>query len=132
MQIRGVHGIQAGNLQIAPHHAVALQPRELSANPDGPEAFPEVSPGPTPLPWGPTLLGLVLLLAATFLALVPTLRLPFTENEGIYGTVAQEMQRGALLYRDVWDHKPPLIYLEYEAVQQVLGTSEQALHLAMI
>ena len=32
-------------------------------------------------------------------------------DEGIYAAVAQEMYQGKMLYRDVWDHKPPLIFL---------------------
>src|ERR1700677_1112273 len=73
----------------------------------------------------------LLLLLSIFIALTPYLNLPFTDNEGIYGTVAQEMRRGARLYTDVWDHKPPLIYLEYEAIQKLFGTSEAALHLVV-
>lgn len=65
---------------------------------------------------------------AIFAALLPYRNLAFTDNEGIYGAVAQELGHGARLYTDVWDHKPPLIYLEYEAIQKFFGTSEKALH----
>jgi 4-amino-4-deoxy-L-arabinose transferase-like glycosyltransferase len=76
------------------------------------------------------LLSILFLLA--LLAQLPYLSLPFTENEGIYGAVAQEMRFGASLYKDVWDHKPPLIYLEYEFIQNFFGRSEFALHLAVV
>lgn len=34
-------------------------------------------------------------------------------DEGIYQTIGQALSRGALLYRDIWDNKPPLLYLVY-------------------
>jgi 4-amino-4-deoxy-L-arabinose transferase-like glycosyltransferase len=79
-----------------------------------------------------TALGFIALLIviSVSLAFYPTL--PFTENEGIYGAVAQEMRHGALLYKDVWDHKPPLIYLDYGFIQGLLGSSEVALHSAIM
>lgn len=51
--------------------------------------------------------------------LVILLRLPslfepyWYGDEGIYLAVGQGIRRGALLYRDVWDNKPPLLYLLY-------------------
>lgn len=75
---------------------------------------------------------LALLLFVLFFAVAPYLTLAFTENEGIYGAVAQEMRHGALLYKDVWDHKPPLIYLEYQVIQRLFGSGEAALHLCVL
>ena len=49
------------------------------------------------------------------------LRLPaftralLSDDEAIYATTAAAMARGELLYRDVVDHKPPLIYHLYQA-----------------
>lgn len=34
-------------------------------------------------------------------------------DEGIYQTIGQAVHRGALLYRDIWDNKPPFLYLIY-------------------
>ncbi len=57
---------------------------------------------------------------ATFLLGV-VLRLPtfgrpmLSDDEAIYATTADAMARGDLLYRDVVDHKPPLIYHVYQA-----------------
>jgi len=43
-----------------------------------------------------------------------------SDDEAIYAVVAREMLSGRTLYRDVADHKPPLIYLVY-AIAQALG-----------
>ncbi len=53
------------------------------------------------------------------LLLVVLLRLPtFFEpywdgDEGVYYLLGQMIQRGAVLYRDIWDNKTPLLYLIY-------------------
>lgn len=45
---------------------------------------------------------------------IPTLFEPYWYgDEGIYLVLGQMMQRGAILYRDIWDNKPPLLYLLY-------------------
>jgi hypothetical protein len=44
-----------------------------------------------------------------------------SDDEAIYAVVAREMLTGRTLYRDVVDHKPPLIYLVYAATQAVGG-----------
>ena len=63
---------------------------------------------------------------ATFLLGV-VLRLPtfgrpmLSDDEAIYATTADALGRGDLLYRDVVDHKPPLIYHVYQAGFAALG-----------
>ena len=55
------------------------------------------------------------------------LRLPaftralLSDDEAIYATTAAAMARGELLYRDVVDHKPPLIYHMYQAGFALFG-----------
>ena len=47
---------------------------------------------------------------------VPTFGRPLlSDDEAIYATTADALARGDLLYRDVVDHKPPLIYHVYQA-----------------
>ena len=54
----------------------------------------------------------LLLLAFTFLLKIPALFEPFTYgDEGIYLTLGQAVRKGLVLYRDIHDNKPPLIYL---------------------
>lgn len=57
------------------------------------------------------------LLLAGFLFII--LRLPslvepsWYGDEGIYQVIGHAINKGALLYRDIWDNKPPLLYLLY-------------------
>lgn len=44
----------------------------------------------------------------------------FEIDEGVYAAVATSMLNGEVLYKDVWDHKPPLIYIIY-MITSVLG-----------
>lgn len=54
------------------------------------------------------------LIVFTVLLRIPTLFEPYWYgDEGIYLILGQMMQRGAILYRDIWDNKPPLLYLLY-------------------
>jgi hypothetical protein len=60
-------------------------------------------------------------------ALGVLLRLPtfgramLSDDEAIYATTADALARGDLLYRDVVDHKPPLVYHVYQAGFAALG-----------
>ncbi len=57
-----------------------------------------------------------------FVLRVPTFLRPLlSDDEAIYATTADALGRGDLLYRDVVDHKPPLIYHVYQAGFAVLG-----------
>lgn len=38
-------------------------------------------------------------------------------DEGVYEVIGQAMNHGQLLYRDIWDNKPPLLYLLYAIAQ---------------
>ena len=53
---------------------------------------------------------------------LPTFGRPLlSDDEAIYATTADALRRGDLLYRDVVDHKPPLIYHVYQAGFAVFG-----------
>ncbi len=49
-------------------------------------------------------------------------------DEAIYMDVADVMNRGGRLYVDVWDHKPPGIYLIYQGILS-MDRSPEAVHL---
>ncbi len=60
------------------------------------------------------------------LALIPLMRLrtyhePLERDIGIYAVAANEIIHGRILYKDLWDTKPPGIYLTYAAAQLVAG-----------
>lgn len=38
-------------------------------------------------------------------------------DEGIYEVIGQAMNHGSLLYHDIWDNKPPLLYVVYAFAQ---------------
>ena len=55
---------------------------------------------------------IIILLAITFFLRLPSLFEPYSYgDEGIYLTLGLAIKKGLLLYRDVYDNKPPLIYL---------------------
>ncbi len=48
---------------------------------------------------------------------------PWVNDEGTYFAVAQAMAHGYRLYADVWENKPPGLYLLYTAVYHLFGVS---------
>jgi 4-amino-4-deoxy-L-arabinose transferase-like glycosyltransferase len=70
-------------------------------------------------------LGLAAVTAAAALALWwPSFReVALDRDEGIYAAVAQGWASGRLLYRDVFDHKPPGIFLAYRTLLAAFGDS---------
>jgi 4-amino-4-deoxy-L-arabinose transferase-like glycosyltransferase len=48
---------------------------------------------------------------------------PWVNDEGTYFAVAQAMTHGYRLYADVWENKPPGVYLLYSAVYHSFGGS---------
>jgi 4-amino-4-deoxy-L-arabinose transferase-like glycosyltransferase len=65
--------------------------------------------------------ALALLALCAGLRIVSLARPCLSDDEATYCVVAREMLHGRVLYRDVVDHKPPLIYLTYAAAQAVGG-----------
>lgn len=64
---------------------------------------------------------IVSVLIVIFLLRLPSWFEPYWYgDEGIYLALGQAMQRGAVLYRDVWDNKPPLLYLIYALIPTLL------------
>jgi len=55
------------------------------------------------------------------LRIVSLARACLSDDEAIYAVVAREMLSGRALYRDVVDHKPPLIYVVYGLTQAIGG-----------
>lgn len=58
--------------------------------------------------WLLAVLGLIVLIR------LPSFFEPYWDgDEGVYYILGQMIQRGAVLYRDIWDNKTPLLYLLY-------------------
>ena len=48
---------------------------------------------------------------------------PWLNDEGVYANVGKAILHGEALYRQVWENKPPAIYLLYAAAQAVAGSA---------
>src|SRR5205085_2298077 len=61
---------------------------------------------------------LILASLAFFLLRFPSLFEPnWYGDEGIYQTIGLAMNRGRMLYTQIWDNKPPLLYVLYALFQ---------------
>lgn len=60
---------------------------------------------------------------------LPVLDLPLERDEGAYATIAQAMLRGAVPYRDLFDHKPPGVFVAYAAAFVTIGSTPFAVRL---
>lgn len=58
--------------------------------------------------------NLLIVIIFIFLLRLPTLFEPYWYgDEGIYLAIGQALNRGAVMYRDIWDNKTPLLYYIY-------------------
>lgn len=51
-------------------------------------------------------------------------QMPFNPDAGAYAVIAHELLNGQTLYIDIWDHKPPVIYMTYAVAEMLLGYSD--------
>ncbi|MDI6704187.1 MAG: glycosyltransferase family 39 protein [bacterium] len=61
------------------------------------------------------------ILLITFLSRIPFLRIPLDCDEGLYAYFGLGILKGLRLYRDLWDHKPPFIFLIYTFILKTIG-----------
>jgi 4-amino-4-deoxy-L-arabinose transferase-like glycosyltransferase len=81
-----------------------------------------VTPRPTAAARGSKLRApLLLLVACLSLRVVALCRPCLSDDEATYCVIGRELLTGHVLYQDVVDHKPPLIYLTYAATQALGG-----------
>ena len=60
-------------------------------------------------------------LALVFLRALPNLRYPLHSDQATYCLIGQGLLRGQLLYRDLWDNKPPGIFYIYALIVKIVG-----------
>ena len=60
-------------------------------------------------------------LGLVFLRALPNLRYPIGHDEAIFCVIGQGLLRGQLLYRDLWDLKPPGIFYIYAIIVKLFG-----------
>ena len=63
------------------------------------------------------------LVLASFIIRLPGIVEPLGPDQGVYATIGWGLQRGLALYRDLWEQKPPAIYLTYRFAFDVFGSS---------
>src|ERR1700691_4579104 len=60
-------------------------------------------------------------LAVVLLRAVPNLRYPIGRDQATFCVIGQGLLRGQLLYRDLWDNKPPGIFYIYALIVKIFG-----------
>ena len=60
-------------------------------------------------------------LAVVFLRALPNLRFPIGRDQATYCVIGQGLLHGQLLYRDLWDNKPPGIFYIYALIVKICG-----------
>jgi 4-amino-4-deoxy-L-arabinose transferase-like glycosyltransferase len=65
--------------------------------------------------------------AAAFIARLLGIVEPMGPDQGVYATIGWGLQRGLTLYRDLWDLKPPGIYLTYLFGFDLFGARETSI-----
>jgi hypothetical protein len=56
----------------------------------------------------------------------------YGRDQGIYAVVARGLLHGEMPYRDVWDFKPPGIFLVYAAARALLGSSQLGIRIVEV
>jgi hypothetical protein len=82
-------------------------------------------------PWGRTeILVLSLILATAFAMHWPFRQVTYIRDEGEYAYIGQEILRGAVPYRDVYNQKTPFVFFFFAGVQGLFGPGVTALRIA--
>ncbi len=71
-------------------------------------------------------LALLGLAAVALLARIPSIAEPLGIDQSLWASAARGIARGQLLYRDVWEQRPPGIYAAYVAAFRVFGWTPAA------
>lgn len=58
--------------------------------------------------------------------------MPVGTDEGMFYHIGQQISQGALPYRDVWEHKPPVAFYIFAAVLKVSNTNAALILLAVV
>lgn len=81
------------------------------------------------------LLPLVFLLALSVILIVERLtvpQMPLSPDAGAYAVIGHELLQGKLLYVDIWDHKPPAIFVTFIIAEMLFGYSSETIFILSI
>ncbi len=67
------------------------------------------------------ILALSLVTVSALALRIPTIAEPLGIDQGLFASAARGLSRGMVLYRDVWDQKPPAIFLTYLTAFSLFG-----------
>jgi len=73
------------------------------------------------------ILFLALVILFSFLLKIPTFFEPLSRDEGLYSYASMVMEKGGILYKDVFEFKPPLVFNIYQFTHFILGNTPFAL-----
>ncbi len=62
--------------------------------------------------------------------LVP--QMPLSPDSTAYAIIGHELLNRQMLYTDIWDHKPPVIFIVYAAAEMIFGYAPQTIVLINI
>jgi hypothetical protein len=89
-----------------------------------PQPAPSVAASTAPGKGQASLLSSLLVAIAIVFVLVralPILSFPMGNDQGTYLTIGQGLLEGKQLYRDLWDNKPPGIFIVYAGIAKLFG-----------
>lgn len=72
-------------------------------------------------------MALAAVVIAGFVVRLPAGAEPLGIDQGLFASAARALSRGDVLYRDVWDQKPPAIFLTYLGAFTVFGWTAAAI-----
>lgn len=84
---------------------------------------PPPSANPLPRLTRSDIIFLICLALIPILLYLPFAGTPFERDEGVYATIAQGVLHGQVPYRDLFDNKPPLVYIWYAFSFTLFGES---------
>src|ERR1044071_3658617 len=74
-------------------------------------------------------LALIVLSAIIAWARLHTLHEPLERDITLYAVISHEMLYGRQLYSDLWEHKPPAVFLTFGAAERIVGYGPYAIYL---
>ncbi len=106
------------------------EPSPIFAPPPSPTTqVGTVSPARSPAFHGGIVLAVLLALSGLMaFARLHTFHEALEIDQTIYAVIAHEMKAGRALYADLWDHKPPAIFLTYAAGEAICGYGPRSIY----
>lgn len=102
---------------------------EPQSSPDS--AF-ESEPGPSRKSVTPTVLTLAVLALLVAVARLHTFHEPLERDITLYAVISHEMLGGRELYSDLWEHKPPAVFLTFAAGELLGGYGPLSIYLLTV